>query len=104
MAYRKDYARAEFPMLPVNVSPQQASWWVGIHTLTTSLIAIVLGFHPVLGWAYIIPVVFVSTQFVRLTIQLIRNPTGSNALRLFKFSNLFLGVVLLTAIILPLIG
>jgi protoheme IX farnesyltransferase len=104
MAYRKDYARAEFPMLPVNVTPRQASWWVGIHTLTTAFIAVVLGFHPALGWAYIVPVGFVSVQFVRLTVQLIRNPKGSSALRLFKFSNLFLGVVLLTAIILPLIG
>lgn len=104
MAYRKDYARAEFPMLPVNVSPQQASWWVGVHTLTTGLIAILLGFHPALGWGYILPVGLITVLFLNLSVQLIRIPKGNGALRLFKFSNVYLGVVLLIAIILPLIG
>jgi protoheme IX farnesyltransferase len=104
MAYQKDYARAGFPMLPVNVSPKQASWWVGIHTLTTGLAAFSLGFHPSLGWGYIIPVSLITLQFLRLTVQLIRSPKGSGALKLFKFSNLYLGVVLLITIFLPLIG
>jgi protoheme IX farnesyltransferase len=104
MAYRKDYSKAGFPMLPVNVSPQQASWWVAIHTLTTGFIAVVLGFHPGLGWGYIIPVGVITFQFLNLTVQLIRAPNGNNALWLFKFSNIYLGVVLLIAITLPLVG
>jgi protoheme IX farnesyltransferase len=31
MAYRKDYAQAGFPMLPVNMTMRQASWWVVLH-------------------------------------------------------------------------
>jgi protoheme IX farnesyltransferase len=104
MAYRKDYAKAGFPMLPVNISPSQASWWVGIHTFATGLIAVFLGFHPSLGWAYIIPVGLFTLQFFKLTVQLIRSPKGSGALQLFKFSNIYLGVVLLIAIILPLVS
>ena len=104
MAYRNDYAKAGFPMLPVNISPQQASWWVAIHTLTTGLIAMTLGFHPTLGWVYIILVGVITFQFINLTRQLIRVPNGKSALRLFKFSNIYLGVVLLIAIILPLVG
>jgi protoheme IX farnesyltransferase len=104
MAYRKDYARAEFPMLPVNVTPQQAAWWVGTHTILTGLIAVLMGFHPSFGWGYIIPVGLITIQFFRLTVNLICDPKGNHALRLFKFSNIYLGVVLLISIILPLIG
>jgi protoheme IX farnesyltransferase len=104
MAYRQDYAQAGFPMLPVNVSPQQAAWWVALHTVTTAGAAIALGFHPVLGWGYLVPVGLISLHFLRLTLVLLRNPSGSTALRLFKFSNIYLGLVLLIAIVLSLVG
>jgi len=62
MAYRKDYSQAGFPMLPVNVSMQQAAWWVAVHTLATGFIAVVIGFHPALGPVYLIPVSLLSVQ------------------------------------------
>lgn len=102
MAYRKDYAHAGFPMLPVNVTMQQAAWWVAVHTLATGFIALVLGFHPVLGLVYLVPVSFLSIQYVRLTIHLLRNPEGKLALSLFKYSNIYLSVVQLIIIFLPL--
>jgi protoheme IX farnesyltransferase len=103
MAYRKDYAEAGFPMLPVHVSMEQASWWVAVHTLTTSFVAVALGFHPALGIGYLFPVGLISLQFLRLTIRLLRDPKGGVALSLFKFSNIYLGIVLLIAIVLPLV-
>jgi protoheme IX farnesyltransferase len=104
MAYRSDYAEAGFPMLPVNTTLQGASRWVAVHTFITGFTAVMLGFHPALGLAFLIPIVIVTYQFSRLTIQLLQNPTGKRAFRLFKFSNIYLGVVLLTAIIIPLVG
>jgi protoheme IX farnesyltransferase len=103
LTYRKDYAQAGFPMLPIHVSSKQAAWWVAVHTLTTGLTAILLGFHPSLGAGYLIPVSLLTFRFLQLTIQLIRNPKGSIAFNLFKFSNIYLGVVLLIAIILSVI-
>jgi len=102
MAYRKDYAHAGFPMLPVNVSMQQAAWWVAVHTLATGFIAILLGFHPVLGPIYFVSVVLLSIQYLRLTLRLLRNPDGKLALSLFKYSNIYLSIVQLIIIILPL--
>ncbi|MGD8404878.1 MAG: heme o synthase [Anaerolineales bacterium] len=102
MAYRKDYAHAGFPMLPVNVTMQQAAWWVAVHTLATGFIALVLGFHPALGLVYLVPVSFLSIQYVRLTIHLLRNPEGKLALSLFKYSNIYLSIVQLIIIFLPL--
>ena len=102
MAYRKDYAQAGFPMLPVNVTSRQAAWWVAVHTLATGFIALVLGLHPVLGLIYLVPVGFLSIQYIRLTIRLLRNPDGKLALSLFKFSNIYLSIVQLIIIFLPL--
>jgi protoheme IX farnesyltransferase len=102
MAYRKDYADAGIPMLPINISMQQASWWVAIHTLATGFIAIILGFHASLGAIYVIPVSLISIQYLFLTLRLIKNPTGKLALSLFKFSNIYLSVVQLIIIFLPL--
>lgn len=102
MAYRKDYATAGFPMLPVNVTSRQAAWWVAIHTLATGFIALMLGFHPALGLIYLIPVGLLSIQYMRLTIQLLRRPEGKLALSLFKFSNIYLSIVQLIIIFLPL--
>lgn len=101
MAYRKDYAQAGFPMLPVNVSMQQAAWWVAVHTLATGFIAIVLGFHPALGLIYLVPVSLISVQYFFLTLNLLRKPEGKLALSLFKFSNIYLSIVQLIIIFLP---
>lgn len=102
MAYRRDYAQAGFPMLPVNVSMQQAAWWVAVHTLATGFIAMVLGFHPTLGLIYFVPTALFSVRYLILAIRLLRNPEGKLALSLFKFSNLYLSVVQLFIIFLPL--
>lgn len=101
MAYRQDYSQAGFPMLPVNVTMQQAAWWVAVHTLATGFVALVLGFHPVLGTGYLIPVLLITLQLLRLTIHLLRMPTGKAAMSLFKFSNIYLGIVQLIVIFLP---
>jgi len=102
MAYRKDYAHAGFPMLPVNVTMQQAAWWVAVHTLATGFIAILLGFHPTLGIIYFLPVGLLSIQYLLLTLRLLHNPEGKLALSLFKFSNIYLSIVQLIIIFLPL--
>lgn len=102
MAYRKDYAEAGFPMLPVNVTMRQAAWWVAIHTLTTGVVAVLLGFHPALGIVYLVPVGLITLQYLRLTVHLLRGPSGKEAFNLFKFSNIYLSVVQLIIIFIPL--
>jgi protoheme IX farnesyltransferase len=102
IAYREDYARAGFPMLPVNVTPKQAAWWVAAHTVTTGFVALVLGFHPALGIAYLLPVGLITFQLFRLTAKLLRHPHGKVAFNLFKFSNIYLGTVQLFVLFLPL--
>jgi protoheme IX farnesyltransferase len=93
--YRKDYARADVPMLPVSTSLHQAAWWVFLHTGAASLVALLLAVTPNLGLAYLIPVVLVTADIIVRNFRLIRDPSPKNARALFMSSNIFLTVVLL---------
>ena len=93
--YRKDYARAQVPMLPVSVSMRGSAWWVLLHTGAAALIALLLFFSPSLGWAYLIPVAIVTVDMFARNVRLIAQPTPVNARSLFLSSNIYLMVVLL---------
>lgn len=92
--YRDDYSRADVPMLPTQVTPQQAAWWVLSHTLPTALVALLLTLTPALGWVYLIPVGVVSADMLRRNLRLIRDASPVNARALFMASNIYLTVVL----------
>ena len=95
--YRDDYTRADVPMLPTQVSPRQAAWWVLSHTAPTALTAILLALTPALGWLYLIPVGVVSAEMLRRNARLIQDPSPINARALFMASNIYLTVVLAAA-------
>lgn len=99
MTYRKDYANAGFPMLPVNFSGKQAAAWIALHTAGSSIIALGLAAHPQLSLIYGLATILASWQLIRLTFKLWKNPNKQLAYSLFKFSNIYLGLLLLTAII-----
>jgi protoheme IX farnesyltransferase len=94
--YRNDYARASVPMLPVQTTPQTSSLWVLLHTGTAGLIALLLAFTPQLGFAYLIPVLIVTTDIFIRNFRLVRDPSTRHARSLFVSSNIFLMVVLLS--------
>jgi protoheme IX farnesyltransferase len=95
IAYRDDYARGGFPMLPVQTTPRAAAWWVLLHTAAAALAALALAAHPALGWLYFVPVTLATFALLVLSIRLIVEPGKRRALTLFHTSNLYLGVVML---------
>ncbi|MBI5030876.1 MAG: protoheme IX farnesyltransferase [Chloroflexi bacterium] len=95
LAYREDYARARVPMLPVVSSPRASAWWIALHSGTTALSAVLLGVDSALGWLYLIPVAVFTVWLGWHTVRLIATPEKVQALRLFRASNIYLGVVLL---------
>ena len=94
LLYREDYAKADVPMLPTQMSERNAAWWVLSHTAPTALAAVLLAVVPALGWLYFIPVVIFSVDMVRRNIQLIRKPNKKNARAFFMSTNIYLTVVL----------
>jgi protoheme IX farnesyltransferase len=96
IAYRDDYARGGFPMLPVQTTPRSAARWVLLHTGGAALAALVLAAHPALGWLYLVSVGLATFALLVLGIRLVTNPSRRRALALFHASNLYLAIVLLT--------
>jgi protoheme IX farnesyltransferase len=95
IAYRDDYARGGFPMLPVQTTPRAAAWWVLLHASGAVSAALALAAHPALGWLFLAPVGLASAGLLVLCGQLIAEPLKKRALVLFHASNLYLGIVML---------
>lgn len=95
LAYRDDYARAGVPMLPVIVSTRTSANWIASHTGLAAVIALLMGLHPSLGWHYLLLTVPATLWLGWHSLQLIRTPDHKQALKLFKVSNIYLGLVLM---------
>jgi protoheme IX farnesyltransferase len=95
IAYRDDYARGGFPMLPVQTTPRTAAWWVLFHTSGAVLAALALVAQPALGWLYLVPVGLAMVGLLVLNVRLMVEPSPTRALALFHASNLYLAIVIL---------
>ncbi len=95
IAYRDDYARGGFPMLPVQTKPRAAASWILLHAGGASLAALALAALPALGWLYAASVALATVAFLALSIRLIVKPGKQQALALFHTSNLYLALVML---------
>ncbi len=93
--HRDDYARADVPMLPTQMSPKKAAVWVLSHTLPTAVAGLLLTTLPSLGWIYLIPMLLVTADLIRRNILLIQDASRSRALGMFLASNHYLLVLLL---------
>jgi protoheme IX farnesyltransferase len=96
IAYRDDYARGGFPMLPVQTTPRAAACWVLLSTGGTALVALALAARPTLGWLYLLPVGLATVLLLVLNVRLIQEPNRRRALTLFHGSNLYLALVIMT--------
>lgn len=95
LVYREDYMRSDTPMLPTQTTPRYAALWILLHTVATVFAAMLLTLHASLGWLYFIPVFGLAIYMLQVNWQLIQEPSGKLALKLFKWSNIYLAVVLL---------
>lgn len=99
IVYRDDYRRGGIPMLPAQTSLRFAAWWVLLHTVATALAALMLDWHPTLGWLYLFPVGMATIDLLARNIRLLIRPGARIALSLFKASNLYLALILAMACI-----
>ncbi|MBN2469197.1 MAG: protoheme IX farnesyltransferase [Anaerolineae bacterium] len=102
LVYRKDYANASFPMLPVVMERRRAVIWTLIHMAATGAIGLLLATDAALGWLYFVPMAAATLWLTRDSIQLLRahqigseGQEGQQAMTLFKASNIYLALVLL---------
>ena len=99
LAYRDDYERADFPMLPVvrgeRVTRRHILWYLGATLLGASVLAAVAG----LGWLYAAATVAFGGVFLWTVVRLHRERTEDAAFRAFHASNAYLGAILAAIVI-----
>ncbi len=95
IAYREDYARGGFPMLPVVAGELVARRHVLGYLGATMLAVSLLGWIAGLGLLYAIVSVALGVVFLRSVVHQYVEPTTERALRSFYVSNAYLGVLLL---------
>jgi protoheme IX farnesyltransferase len=100
LAYRADYIKADYPMLPARVAPQVAARWTAVHTVFTAAAGLALGFWPAVDWFYLVPIGLATAVLIGRTAALLHAPAEKTpAFALFHFSNLYLALVLVVILL-----
>ena len=99
LAYKEDYARGGFPMMPVvrgeTTTRKHILLWVGATLAATT----VLIWLSQLGWLAAVTTVAVGTVFIWATVRLHREQTEQAAFRAFHASNAYLGLLLIAIVV-----
>ena len=99
LAYKDDYARGGFPMMPVvrgeTETRKHILWWLG----ATFVGAGVLATWSALGWLYVATAVVLGAAFLWAVVRLHVDRTESAAFRAFHASNAYLGALLLAVVV-----
>ena len=99
LAYKDDYERGGFPMLPVvygeTTTRRHILWYFG----ATLVAGAALAAADVLGWIYVVVAVGFGALFLWFVIRLHYEQTEAAAFRSFHASNAYLGTVLLAIVV-----
>jgi len=99
LAYKEDYARGGFPMLPVVRGETVTRKHVLYYLAATLLGAAALTALADLGWLYAATTVGVGAVFLAAVVRLHRERTDAAALRAFHASNAYLGALLVAVVL-----
>jgi len=93
MRYRDDYERAGVPMLPVVKGPRRTA--TEIVAYAGVLVAVTLVLQPVgrLGPLYVVAAVALGAGFLYRAVRLRLDPDGAAAIKLFRYSITYLGLL-----------
>ncbi|MDX1431454.1 MAG: heme o synthase [Gammaproteobacteria bacterium] len=95
-AYRRDYAEARVPMLPVVIGARRAALVILGHTVVLVALSLALALLG-MGWIYLAGAAVGGVLFLRTSLDLAREPSTRNAMRNFRASLLQLGLILVAA-------
>lgn len=101
---RRDYRRADTPMLPAQCAPRRAAWWVLLHSGATGAGALLLAAVPLLSWVYFLPTLLTTGYLLQKNVALVQKPTRARAREMFLASNVYLLLVLLFVLLATLVA
>jgi protoheme IX farnesyltransferase len=93
LKFRKDYERAGVPMLPVVAGVRETHRQILIYSVV--LLGVTLAFFPIgrMGAIYLVAAAGLGGWFVRLAVDLWRTGDNGAAMRLFKYSIVYLAAL-----------
>jgi protoheme IX farnesyltransferase len=91
--YRDDYAKADFPMLPVVKGIPHAATNIVVYALLLIPISLLLGVAMPVHLLYPIAAAVLGLAFFVAAVRLKLDPTPEKAIRLFTFSNSYLALL-----------
>ena len=93
LKYRDDYARAGVPMMPVVHGVAETARQILLYSVL--LVCVTLMFGPVgqMGMLYLVASLLLGGIFITKAVQLLRRNDERNAMRLFRYSITYLGLL-----------
>lgn len=99
LAYKDDYARGGFPMLPVVKGEAVTRKRIVVYLGATLIATAVLGWVTPLGWVFAAVAAALGGVFLWTVVRLNRERDRSAAFRAFHASNAYLGAVLIAVVV-----
>ncbi|GBD10921.1 Protoheme IX farnesyltransferase [bacterium HR23] len=96
---REDYRSAQVPMLPVVAGERASAFQVLLYTLILLGVSILPAALRLLGPVYLASAVVLGLVFLGMALALYRRPTPQTALRLYRYSNLYLALLFLFLVV-----
>jgi protoheme IX farnesyltransferase len=90
---RADYANAGIPMLPVTHGPAFTRRLILLYSIALAAATLLPFAAGATGYAYLCAALVLDALFVRRAWKLVRDPRDANAMRLFRFSIVYLALL-----------
>lgn len=94
MAYADDYAKGEFPMLPIVRGHDVARKHVLLYAAVTMMVVVGLAMTGTLGWLFAVAAIAAGGGFMVMIVSFHKQRTDRAAMRTFHASNAYLGILL----------
>ena len=97
LAYRsrEDYRRAGLPMLPAVRDERTSVWAIGVSTAILAIASIAFFFTSAFEVVYLLVAIATGVVLLALTAKFLANPSAETAWAGYKFSGLYLALLLL---------
>ena len=91
---REDYRRAGLPMLPAVEDARTSAWAIGLSTATVAVASVAFAMTSAFHDGYLVVALVASAILMYLVVRLLAEPTAERAWAGYKFSGLYLAIIL----------
>ncbi len=95
LKYRDDYERAGVPMMPVVRGVAETARQILLYSVLLVCVTLMFGAVGQMGMLYLVSALLLGGLFISKAWQLLRNADERNAMRLFRYSITYLGLLFL---------